>query len=86
MNFFTKKAPTNETSEKGNYHNSFRGTKIKKPEEKTKILESLNPKPMLIFDNKEKSETSDLKKVQPKLLTSKLPSAFNLSNSKTKRK
>jgi hypothetical protein len=86
MNFFAKKATITESNEKSKYHNSFRGTKIKKPDEKTpKLLESLTPKPMLIFDNKEKSEVFDSKKVQPKLLTSKLPSAFTLSNSKAKR-
>ena len=83
MNLFTKKAQTESNT--GSYNtNSFRGTKVKKPDEKsTRILESLNPKPMLIFD--QKVEQSDVKKVQPKLLTSKLPSAFNINLRSKKR-
>ena len=80
MNSFGKKVVVD--SNVGSYNtNSFRGTKLKKPEEKTtKLLESLNPKPMFKFENKDKLEIADAKKVKPKLLTSKLPLAFFIDN------
>ena len=85
MNYSSKKE--NVEFSKNSYHtNSFRGTKLQKPEEKiAKLLESLNPKPMLIFENKDKTELTDQKKVKPKLLTSKLPSDFHVNN-KVKKK
>ena len=86
MNFFQNKKILTElldTKQPIYSTNSFRGShKEAKPKIKETLPYNLNHKPLLIFEKQEKGENLENKINQPKLLTSKLPSAFTLNLNK----